>query len=37
MLQIGHLPDFLLDICHIFRKLTAFHTTDSNTNYKEIK
>lgn len=37
MLPIGVLPDFLLDICHIFRKLTAFHMTDSNIIYKEIK
>jgi hypothetical protein len=37
MLPTGVLPDFLLDICHVFRKLTAFHTTDSNTIYKEIK
>ena len=35
--QLAYLPDFLLDICHVFRKLTAFYTTDSNTIYKENK
>lgn len=28
--DMAGLTDFLLDICHIFRKLTPLHMTDSN-------
>ncbi|CAJ1830502.1 hypothetical protein PEKONANI_02170 [Aeromonas jandaei] len=35
--QMPVLTDFFLDICHIFRKLTPLHMTDSNNKHKEIK